>query len=55
MVEEMVVLHSTSTWDLVSLPVGKSSIDYRWVYTVKIGLDGRVDHLKALLVAKGYT
>ena len=25
------------------------------MYTVKIGLDGWVDHLKALLVAKGYT
>ena len=25
------------------------------MYTMKIGLDGRVDHLKARLVAKGYT
>ena len=25
------------------------------MYTVKIGPDGRVDHLKAQLVAKGYT
>ena len=25
------------------------------MYTVKIGPDGQVDHLKALLVAKGYT
>ena len=55
MVEEMTVLYSTGTWDLVTLPAGKSSVGCRWVYTVKIGLDGLVDCLKARLVAKGYT
>ena len=35
MVEEMDALHSTGTWDLVTLPAGKSPIGYRWVYTVK--------------------
>ena len=55
MVEEIVVLYSTGTWDLVTLPTGKSPVGYRWVYTVKIGLDGLVDCLKARLVANGYT
>ena len=55
MVKEMDALHSTCTWDLVPLPTGKSPISCHWVYTVKIGLDGRVDYLKARLVAKGYT
>ena len=55
MVEEMVALHSSGTWDLVTLPVGKTHVGCRWVYTVKIGPDGQVDHLKARLVAKGYT
>ena len=55
MVEEMVALHSTGTWDLVPLPAGKSHVGCRWVYTVKIGPDGRVDRLKARLVDKGYT
>ena len=50
MVEEMAALHSTGTWDLVTLSVG-----YRWVYTVKIGMDGGVDCLKACLAAKGNT
>ena len=50
----MVVLHSIGTWDLVTLPVGKSHVGFRWVYTVKIGPNGRVDRLKARLVAKGY-
>ena len=54
MVEEMVALHSTSTWDLVTLLAGKSPVGC-WVYIVKIGPNGRVDHLKAHLVAKGYT
>ena len=55
MVEEMTTLHSTGTWDLVTLPTSKSPVGCLWVYTVKIGLDGGVDHLKACLVAKGYT
>ncbi|RVW90254.1 Retrovirus-related Pol polyprotein from transposon RE2 [Vitis vinifera] len=55
MVDEMVVLHSNGTWDLVDLPSGKSTVGCHWVYTVKVGLDGQVDRLKARLVAKGYT
>ncbi|RVX19942.1 Retrovirus-related Pol polyprotein from transposon TNT 1-94 [Vitis vinifera] len=55
MVDEMAVLHSNGTWDLVVLPSGKSTVDCRWVYAVKVGPDGQVDRLKARLVAKGYT
>ena len=55
MVEEMVALHSTSTWDLVTLPTSKSPIDCHWVYTIKIGPDGGVNRLKARLDSKGYT
>ena len=55
MVEEMTTFHSTSTWDLVTLPAGKSSVSCRWVYTVKIDSDGGVNRLKARLVTKGYT
>ena len=55
MVDEMAALHSTGTWDLVVLPVGKFPVGCLWVYTVKVGPDGQVDLLKARLVAKGYT
>ena len=55
MVDEMTALHSNSTWDLVVLPSGKSTVDCHWVYTIKVGPDGQVDCLKARLVAKGYT
>ena len=53
MVEEIATLHSTSTWDLVILPIGKSPVGCRWVYNVKFGPDSRVDRLKVCLVAKG--
>ena len=36
MVDEMTALHSNGTWDLVSLPSGKSTVGCRWVYTVKV-------------------
>ena len=55
MVEKMADLHSTGTWDLVSLLANKSPVGCRWVYTVKIGPDGGVDRLKAFLIVKGYT
>ena len=55
MAEEMDALYSNGTWELVSLSLGKSPFGCCWVYTVKLGLDGQVDRLKAHLVAKGYT
>ena len=51
MVKEMVVLHSTGTWNLVTLQ--KSFVGCHWAYNIEIGLDDRVNHLKAHLVAKG--
>ena len=55
MAEEIDVLYSNGTWGLVALPSGKSPVGSCWVYTVKVRLDGKVDRLKACLVAKGYT
>ena len=42
------------TWGLVHLPTGKKVIGCRWVFTVKVNLDGSVARLKACLVSKGY-
>ena len=55
MVEEIAALHSSGTWDLITLSAGKTPVGCRWMYTVKIGLNGQVDSLKARLVAKRYT
>ena len=47
--------YSNDTWERVALPPGKSPVGCHWVYTVKVGPDGKIDRLKAHLVAKGYT
>ena len=38
----------------MSLPAGKKVIGCRWVFTVKVNLDGSIARLKVRLVAKGY-
>jgi len=40
---------------LVTLPSGNFVVGCRWIFAIKIGPDGTIDRLKALLVAKGYT
>ena len=55
MTKEMDALDSNDTWELVALPPDKSPIGCRWVYIVKVGLNGKIDRLEARLVAKGYT
>ena len=51
----MDALYSNDTWELVALPPSKSPVGCCWVYIVKVGLDGKIDRLKAHLVAEGYT
>ncbi|KAG9446567.1 hypothetical protein H6P81_012695 [Aristolochia fimbriata] len=53
--EELDALTKTRTWDLVSLPPGKSVIGCKWIFKVKTTADGSIDRYKARLVAKGYT
>ena len=53
--DEIDAFYSNDTWELVSLPPGKSPVGCRWVYIMKVGPDGKIDRLKARLVAKGYT
>lgn len=40
--EEMVALHSNKTWDIVTLPLDKTTVGCRWVYTLKVGLYGKM-------------
>ena len=53
--KEIQALEKNHTWDVTSLPPGKSPISCKWVYKVKLNLDGSVERFKAWLVAKGYT
>ena len=55
MLDEMGVLHSTGTWNLVHLLLGKTRFGCWWVFAPKVGLDGQMERLKARLVAKGFT
>ena len=54
MIEKMDALNGNGTWNLVQLPTRKKVIECRWVFAVKVNLDGLVARLKARLVAKGY-
>ncbi|KAL5849926.1 hypothetical protein ACOSQ4_007939 [Xanthoceras sorbifolium] len=53
--EELFALHKTNTWDLVSLPTGKSTIGSRWVYKIKTKSDGSIERYKARLVANEFS
>jgi hypothetical protein len=52
---ELTTLADNNTWSLTSLPPGKHPIDCKWVYKVKLKVDGTLERYKAKLVAKGYT
>ncbi|RVW68868.1 hypothetical protein CK203_064646 [Vitis vinifera] len=52
MSEELSALHKTDTWDLVTLPPGKSVIGSCWVYKIKTKSNGSIKRYKARLVVK---
>ena len=55
MKEELNALSKNHTWDLVTLPPGKSVVGCKWIYKIKTRFDGSIEHYKARLVAKGFT
>ena len=55
MKEELDALSKNHTWDLVTLPPGKSVVGCKWIYKIKTHSDGSIEHYKARLVAKGFT
>ena len=54
MSDENIALESSATWHLVPLPLGKIDIGCPRVCKTKFGPSGKVDGLKACLLAKGY-
>ena len=48
---EMTSLVENKTWQLVEKPEGRKIVDNRWVYKVKLNMNGCVDKFKARLVA----
>ena len=47
-------LLTNSTWTLVPKPVNKRITSCKWIYKLKLKVDGSIDHFKACLVAKGF-
>ena len=55
MKEKLDALSKNHTWDLVTLPLGKSVVSCKWIYKIKTYSDGSIERNKARLVAKGFT
>jgi len=53
--DEMMSLVENNTWELVQKPDDRMVIDNRWIYRVKMNVDGTVQKFKARLFAKGYS
>ncbi|CAN1170498.1 Retrovirus-related Pol polyprotein from transposon TNT 1-94 [Linum perenne] len=53
--EELHALEKNETWEVVSLPPGKNTVDCKWLFTVKYKADGKIERFKARLVARGFT
>ena len=54
MSEELQALEKAQTWELVTLPPGKTTVGCKWVYKIKTKSDGSIDRYKACLVANGF-
>lgn len=52
---ELDVMELYNTWFVTTLPLGKNSIGYKWIFKTKHRSDGSIEWHKARLVAKGYT
>lgn len=55
MTEEFNALIRNGTWVLVPPPPSKNVVGCKWVFKLKLKLDGSIDRYKARLVAKGFT
>ena len=47
-------MDDNQVWNLVHLPNGQRTIDCKWLFKKKTGMDGNVQIHKARLVAKGF-
>ena len=50
---EIAAINKNETWDIVDLPIGKRTINSKWIFKAKKGSSRMPDKLKARLVARG--
>ncbi len=55
MQEEYNFLVVNNTWSLVPLPKGRKPNSCKWVFKIKHGVDGELQHDKAKLVPRGFS
>ena len=53
MKEEVTAHEEQGTWDIASLPPGKTAVSSQWVYKIKYNPDGTIRRHKSRLVANG--
>lgn len=53
--EEMNALKENKTWEVVKTPEGRKIIGCKWIFSIKVGVDGTIERHKARLVAQGYS
>lgn len=51
---ELTALIANGTWDVAVPPEGANIVTSKWVFKVKMHMDGILDKLKARLVARGF-
>ena len=55
MKEELDALSKNHIWNLVTLPLGKSVVGYKWIYKIKTCSNGSIERYKTHLIAKDFT
>ncbi len=53
--EEIASLQANETWVEEKVPQGTNLVSTKWVFTVKLQVDGTVERFKARLVARGFS
>jgi hypothetical protein len=53
--EEIASLKSNNTWEEERLPKSANTVSTKWVFTVKLTVNGEVERFKARLVARGFS
>ena len=55
MKEELDALSKNHTWDLVTLPPGKSVVGCKWIYKIKTHSNGSIERYETRLIVKSFT